>query len=203
MKFSRNLRWESAVEIIRFPADFIQHKYRQHFRQLQKCFLLKIRPVSGFFRVTKGNKSLSHLWIGKTAVYQRAHLVILKCFPICFRYLAGKIQDMDFLSEAFSLLSHARDLNDSLNILMERIGRQYDLGRVAVVECDKQRKELIQTNCWTRENGIVNGPEYVDKYKNWDIVLSNFDESGLACIDDWPSCPPRAVCAEPQIQTAF
>ncbi len=100
------------------------------------------------------------------------------------QYKAGKIQDMDFLSEAFSLLSHARDLNDSLNILMERIGRQYDLGRVAVVECDKQRKELIQTNCWTRENGIVNGPEYVDKYKNWDIVLSNFDESGLACIDD-------------------
>ncbi|MCI9083111.1 MAG: diguanylate cyclase [Lachnospiraceae bacterium] len=100
------------------------------------------------------------------------------------QYKAGKMQDMDFLSEAFSLLSHAKDLNDSLNILMERIGRQYDLGRVAVLECDKERKELIQTNCWTRENGILDRPEFVDKYENWDGFLSGFDEWGLASIDD-------------------
>lgn len=100
------------------------------------------------------------------------------------QYKAGKMQDMDFLSEAFSLLSHAKDLNDSLNILMERIGRQYDLGRVAVLECDRDRKELIQTNCWTRENGILDKPEFVDKYENWDGFKSGFDEWGLSYIDD-------------------
>lgn len=101
------------------------------------------------------------------------------------QYKAGKIQDMDFLSEAFSLLSHAKDVNDSINILMERIGRQYDLGMVAVLECDQAKKELIQTNCWTRENGILTKPQFVDnKYEHWDGFLNGFDEWGVCYIND-------------------
>lgn len=100
------------------------------------------------------------------------------------QYKAGRMQDMDFLSEAFTLLSHAKDVNDSLNILMERIGRQYDLGIVAVLECDKEKKELIQTNCWTRENGVLQEPQFVDKYEKWDGFLSGFDEWGVSYIND-------------------
>lgn len=104
--------------------------------------------------------------------------------PRIDQYKAGKVQDMDFLSEAFTLLSHAKDVNDSLNILMERIGRQYDLGIVSVLECDRERKELIQTNCWTRENGVLYEPQFVDKFEDWDGFMSGFDEWGLAYIND-------------------
>jgi diguanylate cyclase (GGDEF)-like protein/PAS domain S-box-containing protein len=104
--------------------------------------------------------------------------------PRIDQYKAGKIQDMDFLSEAFTLLSHAKDVNDSLNVLMERIGRQYDLGIVSVLECDKERRELIQTNCWTRENGVLYEPQFVDKFDDWDGFMSGFDEWGLAYIND-------------------
>lgn len=104
--------------------------------------------------------------------------------PRIDQYKAGKVQDMDFLSEAFTLLSHAKDVNDSLNVLMERIGRQYDLGIVAVLECDKERGELIQTNCWTRENGVLYEPQFVDKFDDWDGFMSGFDEWGLSYIND-------------------
>ncbi len=107
-----------------------------------------------------------------------------KIEPRSSQYKAGKIQDMGFLSEAFTLLSHAKDVNDSLNLLMERIGRQYDLGTVAVLEVDREKKELIQTNCWTRENGILTEPQYVDKYESWDGFQSGFDEWGLSYIND-------------------
>lgn len=100
------------------------------------------------------------------------------------QYRAGQIQDMDFISEAFTLLSHARDVNDSLNLLMERIGRQYDLDMVSVLECNKERKELVQTNCWTRENGILTRPQFVDRYENWDGFFAGFDEWGLSYIND-------------------
>lgn len=100
------------------------------------------------------------------------------------RYAAGKKQDMDFLSEAFQLLSHAKDMNNSLNLLMERIGRQYDLGMVAVLECDRERKELFQTNCWTRARGILLEPQFIDKYEEWTGFASGFDEWGLSYIDD-------------------
>lgn len=100
-------------------------------------------------------------------------------------YKAGRVQDMDFLSEAFTLLSHAKDVNDSLNILMERIGRQYDLGRVAVLECDKEKHELIQTNCWTRESGILTEKQFMEnKYEEWEGFMSGFDEWGLSYIND-------------------
>ena len=104
--------------------------------------------------------------------------------PRIDQYKAGKVQDMDFLSEAFTLLSHSKDVNDSLNVLMERIGRQYDLGIVSVLECDKERRELIQTNCWTRENGVIYEPQFVDKFEDWDGFMSGFDEWGLAYIND-------------------
>lgn len=104
--------------------------------------------------------------------------------PRIDQYKAGKVQDMDFLSEAFTLLSHAKDVNDSLNVLMERIGRQYDLGIVSVLECDRERGELIQTNCWTRENGVIYEPQFVDKFNDWDGFMSGFDEWGLAYIND-------------------
>lgn len=104
--------------------------------------------------------------------------------PRIDQYKAGKVQDMDFLSEAFTLLSHAKDLNDSLNILMERIGRQYDLGIVAVLESDKEKGELIQTNCWTREKGVLYKPQFVDRIDDWDGFLSGFDASGLSYIND-------------------
>ncbi len=104
--------------------------------------------------------------------------------PRIDQYRAGKIQDMDFLSEAFTLLSHSKDVNDSLNVLMERIGRQYDLGIVSVLECDKERRELIQTNCWTREKGVLYEPQFVDKFDDWDGFMSGFDEWGLAYIND-------------------
>lgn len=99
-------------------------------------------------------------------------------------YKTGKIQDMAFISEAFSLLSHSKDLNDSMNLLLERIGRQYDLGMVAVLECDKEKRELIQTNCWTREYGILVSQQFLDRYENWDGFQKGFDEWGLAYIND-------------------
>ena len=35
------------------------------------------------------------------------------------------VADKEFLNTAFSLLSHARDINGSLNVLLEQIGRKY------------------------------------------------------------------------------
>ncbi len=93
-------------------------------------------------------------------------------------------QDLDFISEAFVLLSSGDDVNASLNMLMERIGRQYDLGIVSILECNREKKELIQTNCWTRGKGILTTPQFVDRYDNWDGFQSGFDERGLAYIND-------------------
>ena len=57
--------------------------------------------------------------------------------------------DKEFLNTAFLLLSHARDMNGSLNVLLERIGRRYHLDMVAVFEYDEQIRRSALTNYWS------------------------------------------------------
>lgn len=57
--------------------------------------------------------------------------------------------DKEFLNTAFLLLSHARDMNGSLNVLLERIGRRYHLDMVAVFEYDEKISQMTLTNYWS------------------------------------------------------
>lgn len=103
--------------------------------------------------------------------------------------------DKEFLNVAFSLLSHAKDINGSLNVLMEQIGKKYDLDLVSVFEYSDQKPEMILTNYWStfgqeyekhilprniREFDEAEPGEFVvvaedDADKNGQIVLENFN----------------------------
>ena len=55
--------------------------------------------------------------------------------------------DKEFLNTAFSLLSHARDINGSLNVLLEQIGRKFRMNMVSVFEYEQDGKIMQLTNC--------------------------------------------------------
>lgn len=57
--------------------------------------------------------------------------------------------DKEFLNFAFSLLSHAKDINGSLNVLIEQIGKKYGLDIVSVFEYEQQALEMTLTNYWS------------------------------------------------------
>lgn len=100
------------------------------------------------------------------------------------QYRAGKSQDTDFLTNAFLLLSHAKDVNNSLNLLIERIGRKYDLGAVAVLECDEGKKEFKRTNAWNWEEGILPKQWISEERPKWKKIREKMDEKELVCIKD-------------------
>lgn len=100
------------------------------------------------------------------------------------QYFMSKGQDEDFIVVAFNLLSHAKDLDSSINILMERIGRRYHLGRVALLEHFADNRQLLQTNCWTKENGISDKVEIDDEYECWERCFQAFDERKLMYFND-------------------
>ena len=64
------------------------------------------------------------------------------------------VYDVDFVTYTFSLLSHSRDIDSSLNILLERIGKQYDLSFVAALEDIQNDGYMHFTNSWHFEDGI-------------------------------------------------
>lgn len=62
--------------------------------------------------------------------------------------------DKDFLNFAFSLLSHARDINGSLNVLIEQIGKRYGLDVVSVFEYLEDRQEMVLMNYWSNQGPV-------------------------------------------------
>ena len=54
--------------------------------------------------------------------------------------------DKEFLNFAFSLLSHAKDINGSLNVLIEQIGKKYGLGFAMVFEYREEQQEMVLMN---------------------------------------------------------
>lgn len=65
-------------------------------------------------------------------------------------YLRTQEADREFLNLAFNLLSHARDVNGSLNVLLEQIGKKYGLHMVSVFEYADEKPEMTMTNSWSR-----------------------------------------------------
>lgn len=61
----------------------------------------------------------------------------------------GQEADKEFLNFAFSILSHARDVNGSLNVLIEQIGKRYGLDVVSVFEYADDAPEMTLTNSWS------------------------------------------------------
>lgn len=64
-------------------------------------------------------------------------------------HLRTQEADKEFLNFAFSLLSHAKDVNGSLNVLLEQIGKKYGLSVVSVFEYADQKPEMLLTNFWS------------------------------------------------------
>lgn len=100
------------------------------------------------------------------------------------QYMAAKKQDRDFLTQAFLLLSHAKDVNNSLNLLTERIARQYDLGVVAVLECDFEKKEVCRLNSWSRAEGILPKQKFSEERPKWKLIQNMMEKQEMVCIND-------------------
>lgn len=97
-------------------------------------------------------------------------------------YVAVRLQDDGFLSSSFSLLAYAKDVNSSLDLLLERIGTRYELDVVSVLENSGDEQEFVQMNCWQSSNPKASMPEMAGRYGSWQFRKEAFDERGLLCL---------------------
>lgn len=81
--------------------------------------------------------------------------------------------DKEFLHFAFNLLSHAKDLNGSLNVLIEQIGKKYGVDVVSVFEYEENQCEMKLTNSWNRFDGATGEqvviPRTIMEFKDADV----------------------------------
>ena len=57
--------------------------------------------------------------------------------------------DRELLNRAYDLLSHAKDMDLSLNLLLEQIAKWFDLNLVSVFVHDMKKPQMTMTNSWS------------------------------------------------------
>lgn len=83
--------------------------------------------------------------------------------------------------ELVMLLPSGEDVNTSLDFLLDRIGKQYELKCVAILEYDKEKGEIGQINSWDRNHGIVVGFPGKNSEKKQDCFFKGSDKYYLFC----------------------
>lgn len=78
----------------------------------------------------------------------------------------GAHADKEIINLAFNLLSHAKDLDISLNLLLEQIARRFELNVVSVFVYDKKYPQMTLTNIWS-DIGAVYEKKTLPRYRTF------------------------------------
>lgn len=109
--------------------------------------------------------------------------------------------DKEFLNFAYSLLSHAKDINGSLNVLLEQIGRKYGLDTVAVFELHQQESQSRLTNLWSNfgpVNDLKQIPHLAEKFLTVQMgefaeIMAGEDSEEKVILENWLK-EPQQLC---------
>ncbi|MBE6835894.1 MAG: EAL domain-containing protein [Ruminococcaceae bacterium] len=110
-----------------------------------------------YYSKSKGKNRFS-VFKEEMLTYKNDIMSIKKQEPETVKTSRSTVYDSEFTTYTFSLLSHSRDIDSSLNLLLERIGKQFDLSFVAVLEDIQNDGYMHFTNIWHFEDGI----QYLD-----------------------------------------
>jgi len=94
-------------------------------------------------------------------------------------HASNKAFDMEIISFALSLMSNSKDIDSSINILLEQTGNRFDMTDIVLFECD-ECGELFPSNSWPeRENS-----EIISSMNQSNYNMMEFDSRGVFCVEN-------------------
>ncbi len=137
--------------------------------------------ANGAMHYTKQNKKNNYSFAdkGEAAGYSRLRTIE----SIDADYNKTIKADKDFLNFAFSLLSHAKDINGSLNVLLEQVGKKFLVDVVSVIEVQENKEEGWMTNVWSSfgptysKNRLIQIPKSLREAKIGEFIDKIADEN--------------------------
>ncbi|MCR5607810.1 MAG: EAL domain-containing protein [Lachnospiraceae bacterium] len=90
----------------------------------------------------------------------------------------------EITSFAFDIMMKTKDVNSAINIILEKIGKQFDATYVNIVELIGKKAEM--TYRWSKQSGNAVGRKMLFKAEDAFITnyKKNFDQQGIFAIDD-------------------
>lgn len=99
----------------------------------------------------------------------------------------GSITKMEseLVGFALDVLNDARNTHDAIYLILDQIGRVYDVTNVSILECDKERTRLGLTYYWDERYSCSRTEEYRGiGYDNYPGYEACFDRDGIYVIND-------------------
>jgi diguanylate cyclase (GGDEF)-like protein len=98
------------------------------------------------------------------------------------------VYDDQFMNFAIGLLSDTRDLNSSIDVLIQRIGWKYEFDNVLISEFSGYNG-TIATNKWIAGLGVLPGYEQAGSLNEWEDFFTGYDENGIFVVHDVEKYP--------------
>lgn len=93
--------------------------------------------------------------------------------------------DREITTFAFDIMSRTKDVNSAINLILDKIGRQFDATYVNIYEINKEEGRINVTYHWAKD-GIRRGEQEEESFSIpfTDTYKEKFDETGMYCVND-------------------
>lgn len=91
--------------------------------------------------------------------------------------------DSAFIAAASGLMSGARNIESSLNLLVEAVSMRFDIDETILCEFDPENHIMHEKVHWDRSKGFLEMRRKIE-YTDWDGFMAGFDTRGFMTIED-------------------
>lgn len=91
--------------------------------------------------------------------------------------------DSEFISFAVHMLSGSRDIDSNTDLVIRRLGMQFDFDEVLICEFIDDSTVRV-TNKWTRETDVLYPITETADFRKWDGFMVGFDKRGINLCTD-------------------
>lgn len=88
------------------------------------------------------------------------------------------------ISFVFNVLASAKSLPSAINLVLDRIGKTYDLDRIQVMRASYTNRSMQISYLWEEQVQMVKEEEVCYHFQSWEEMLSGFDERGMIIARD-------------------
>lgn len=92
--------------------------------------------------------------------------------------------NQSIISFVFNVLASAKSLPSAINLVLDRIGKTYDLDRIQIMRASYTNRSMQVNYLWKEQVKSVEDEEVRCHFQSWEKMLSGFDERGMIIAGD-------------------
>lgn len=98
---------------------------------------------------------------------------------------ASYLYNREIISNVFDVLSSTKNFSGGLNILLDRVGKAYNLDRIQVLQANHTNLMLEVKYLWKRHIVVVDSHHEIRSYfSSWEEFEAGFETDGMIVIED-------------------